>query len=123
MNDQLISFETAKLAKERGFDYNIYGGYTDYNEDGDLLDEVDERWYKQILYPAPTQSLLQKWLRDEHKIHISILPVNYLRTNVFRFVAQIETMKYLDRTKAKHKTYEEAMDKALEEGLKLIENE
>jgi Mg2+/Co2+ transporter CorB len=50
MTDQLISFETAKLAKEKGFNIKHY-------------------WYNDI---RPTQSLLQKWLREKHGIHIVI---------------------------------------------------
>lgn len=88
MKDELIKFKTAKLAKEKGFDwetiyyhatYNgVYNeddlkqGYsgssipkTNWNKKQDVhIDEVD-------LYSAPTQTLLQKWLRDTYNIHVT----------------------------------------------------
>ena len=51
MTEQLISKETAVLAKEKGFDLN------NHLKNGN----------------PPTQSLLQKWLREKHNIDISIL--------------------------------------------------
>jgi hypothetical protein len=74
MTEQLISFETAKLAKEKGFNWkcyqaydwisgfpgNTHTGYNNWNKFGDGKAS------------APTQSLLQKWLRDEHKIFVSV---------------------------------------------------
>ena len=70
MEEQLISFETAKLAKEKGFDWKFAGAYVN-----------PEKWvlsrgghinnYNKFVgsITAPTQSLLQKWLREKYKIH------------------------------------------------------
>ena len=64
MTEQLITFDTAKLAKEKGFtDIETYVSYH-YNSntkeetlDGDrLYNEMDN------YIPAPTQSLLLKWI-------------------------------------------------------------
>ena len=60
MNEQLILLDTFKLAKERGF--NIYicrcGGFPECICNHDEL--------------LPTQSLLQKWLREIHEIEVSV---------------------------------------------------
>ena len=56
MEDTLINFETAKLAKEKGFDFI-------YIIDNELTN-----------HSLITQSLLQKWLREIHSIHIEVLP-------------------------------------------------
>jgi len=74
MEDTLIGFETAKLAKLKGFDVN--SSYT-YNDDGFLINgfEYDECFNNSegnII--AVSQSLLQKYLRDKHNI---IIIVNY----------------------------------------------
>ena len=57
MKEELITFKTAKLAKDKGFkkEWCEYGCYKD---DGKIY--LDTGDYTQ--YPAPTQSLLQKHL-------------------------------------------------------------
>jgi len=48
MKDELVSFETARLSKEKGFDFAS----------------------------PPTQSLLQRWLREKHNYNIEITQEN-----------------------------------------------
>jgi hypothetical protein len=68
---------------------------------------------------ALTQSLLQKWLREVHNIHISILLnfsdkfFSYTITDVNKKIGALSK-------KDNYKTYEEALEEALEEGLNLI---
>jgi len=74
MKEQLITFDTAKLAKEKGFDWipefkNVYSVYNcwgihSYDSKIKNLINLDNKTL------APTQSLLQKWLRDVHKIDV-----------------------------------------------------
>jgi hypothetical protein len=85
MKEKIITFETAKLAKEKGFDWKVNNSW-DQDKDGDefvLLYLVtkapdvnwnSEEWYTKTptCYSAPTQALLQKWLREEHDIRVLI---------------------------------------------------
>ena len=70
MEEQLISFETAKLAKEKGFDIHCRFHY-----DEEMLNVYENEdfpynsWNGSLF--APTQSLLQKWLREKHNIYCS----------------------------------------------------
>lgn len=73
MRDEIITEETAKLAKEKGFDNGceyLWGTYEDYVG----LHHVDNynRMNKENQYSAPTQSLLSRWIREKHSIHIEI---------------------------------------------------
>lgn len=90
MRDQLISIETAKLAKEKGFneqcDYAWFNApiighkkrltkikrtrNSYYTEQYKVHKEHLELKY---VWLACTQSLLQKWLRDEHQIIVTIM--------------------------------------------------
>src|SRR6478736_2884793 len=89
MEEQKISFETAKLAKEKGIDlphthYYVYpfrsfkatgdlkinATNDDYNHN--LLQVVNTRKMQPHMAPAYNQPFLQKWLREEHKIHFHI---------------------------------------------------
>jgi len=104
MNEQLISFETAKLAKKKGFDWVVFG---DYTKDGILIHTTPTAKYK-----APTQSLLQKWLREEKEIFID---VSYGNLNKKWYYSVSSTG--FGETK---KDYEEALEAGLKEALNLI---
>ena len=114
MEDTLITFETAKLAKEKGF--NLTNGALDYNP---VFDYIFEPEYK------PTQSVLAKWLREVHNLHISInvglphkAPIMYY-SNVIKF-GKHHKSKFKSEF---YKTYEEALEIGLQGALKLINNE
>lgn len=80
--EAIVSYETAKIAKELGFVdlVGTFRGKHYYNHrgilDGDVMDFIKNRkspdvdFYKNIA--APTQSLLQKWLREELFVFIDI---------------------------------------------------
>lgn len=116
MEDQLIEFETAKLAKEKGFDWecsmtavedtkHIYGtGNDNHNQ------------YRNNV-SIPTQSLLQKWLREEHGIIVLVEDECHPEIWVFNVKSKNVNNHYCEKS---YKTYEEALEKALLEGLKLI---
>lgn len=89
MQEELISFETAKLAEEKGFNIKQLKGFwlnSKFNKDGDEIDWLRPIKDSEILELRdsnkfetgnpfifrPTQSLLQKWLREVHNIHIEI---------------------------------------------------
>lgn len=61
MKEQLISLETAKLAKEKGFDWKTEQSWS-YIIGVDGKHFLNYNIYKG--YSAPTQAFLQKWLRE-----------------------------------------------------------
>lgn len=131
MKEQLISFETAKLAKEKGF--NIVCRYY-YDSDNPLsssieikehgllrLGKLGEEYANYKYYPineAPTQSLLQKWLREKHKIHITIFSSSQ-ESWMFR-ITKPNQMLTEGIYGEDFITYEEALEVGLQEALKLI---
>ena len=77
MEEQLISFETAKLAKEKGFDQFYCCSH--YNRNDVLITDTEgypngSRWikYMQDCISAPTQALLQKWLYSKYNMWIRV---------------------------------------------------
>jgi hypothetical protein len=76
LKEDIISFETSKLAYKANF---IFRGHTNdwlsttlpYHEDGKRNIDFS---YDGISYPAPTQTLLKKWLRKKHNL---LVEVNY----------------------------------------------
>jgi hypothetical protein len=74
MKDKIVSFETAKLAKQKGFNITCDKGY--YITGGNIVnDPVVMLTYEneRDFYYSPTQSLLQKWLRENHNLHITVI--------------------------------------------------
>jgi hypothetical protein len=83
MEDKLISFETAKLAKEKDFDWEcdyyydedsnlVKALYYEMDIDNKSIDNDSGFYTSKPICTAPTQSLLQKWLREKHQFFISV---------------------------------------------------
>jgi len=72
--EDYVSFETAKLLKEKGFTENCL---MRYNRVGDLVEEAYKfNWnFQTIDYSAPTLQMAMKWLREVYDIDISIIPL------------------------------------------------
>lgn len=151
MKDELISFETAKLAKEKGFDIetktayiggvffeseetpNGYDGYDpsfsdnwnknwSFNKEGGASTRNPDNINYFDGYSAPTQSLLQRWLREKHKIYVDAPLAIYTSQKhswyvAFRRGAEVVISgceEYI------YNTYEEALEVGLQEALNLI---
>ena len=119
MKEQLISFETAKLAKEKGFDIEVNQYFKEAFPENLMNHNVNCNFnkYIELCCSAPTQSLLQKWLREIFGYEV-LLDIDL---NLDYFVC----IKHRDKgllfeSKNTFKTYEEALEKGLQESLKLI---
>ena len=139
MEEQLISYNTAVLAKEKGFKELCFAAFHKSNDNisyfesgimdqknyfkfptmsnGDKIAVLQKDYIHTIL--RPTQSLLQKWLREIHNIDCAVIPV--------RFTGYIELGYYTYAVKniqpAKNYRFdkwEDALTIALQESLKLI---
>ena len=149
MKEELVSFSTAKLAKEKGFNWKVLDTFASdgmpvsryaVNEDGlesyittgdeDYLEEVMELSNSEMqsdFVARPTQSLLQKWLRDEYKIYVTTL-LSY-KDNKFvkdSFFCEISKESSLKQFVGEYgisecfKTYEEALEFGLKEALEML---
>lgn len=98
MEDRLISLETAVLAKNKEFN-----GLKIFDPNHEFL--------------YPTQSLLQKWLREEHKI---IVLVDTFLGNFICKVNNVIVSNNKTGNILKYTTYEEALEQGLIEGLNRI---
>lgn len=126
MKDQLITFGTAKLAKEKGFNITVTSMY---RGDGSIRTGEDYLQYLCLgdTCVAPTQSLLQKWLREEHNIHLTVdNGINgyycYLRIReIGKLVENHKTDEFwVNEQGNPSKTYEEALGAGLVEALNLV---
>lgn len=140
MEDTIVKYVTAKLAVSKGCEGFIgkYLGHHYYNHngilDGDIIEELKEEFrlkkehnisfdearklntLKSI--PAPTQSLLQKWIRDNFNIHIEIIMVDTLTST---YAYHIPSTGNGIRPDSKlYDSYEECLEDGLLESLELI---
>jgi hypothetical protein len=130
LKEDLITFETSKLAHKASL---IFMGRTNdwlnttlpYNEDGTRNLNL---CYKGIRYPAPTQGLLQKWLRVKHNL---LVEVNYRTFGVVSGNGYFYMVERKNKNKSMNnyvgstifegfKTYEEALEVGLQVALKII---
>lgn len=138
MEEQLISYETAKLAKEKGFDEKVYREYdkSGYlrctSKSADVVLGPYDELLKSTEYPAPTQTLLQKWLREVHNIEVLISRIppeavlasknngkNILK-NYNCYVWSFNNNPRIANNGSFQDIYEEALEITLFEALKLI---
>ena len=137
LREKLISFETAILAKEKGFknacDWFVnkdneyifmpdllYPNNSEFSHNSEEDPEVVE-WKElmKTLVLAPTQSLLQKWLREVHEISIKI--DDYYTNSRVRFDYNVcELGSQEDNPVGIFETYEEALEIGLYQALKQI---
>lgn len=140
MQEQIIGFEVAKLAKDKGFDWEVKT-YFDFKKFGikpvEFFNKIDANnfsyWNSDLnkkvnagYISAPTQALLQKWLREKCNIRVFVVPIIFDNYS-FRIYYPHPITKSLEKKyfeiEIGFKTYEEALEAGLFEALKLIKNE
>ena len=128
MKEQLISFETAKLAKEKGFDWPCNLHYSCKTKElNSSKQELTQKSLRAGEFLAPAQSLLQKWLREKHNIYAEVEVFNK-ESNIFKFsllVVIVDKHGFLSGRKGEIElcdSYEISLEKGLQEALKLIDN-
>lgn len=162
MKEQLISFETAKLAKEKGFNEYCKLQYVEtlehtieshHNGNEYTISHVLPRplYISHLsehdipICNAPTQALLQKWLREIHNIHVCVNPYTnpakgvdiiyyelFLshKDNSFEGSLNNSCLRLTESLKTKkpsyvglYNTYELALEEGLKNALNLIKTE
>lgn len=162
MKEELVSFKISKLAKEVGFNepcreaYGINEDVKDVhymwrrfyttNQDIDST-EIETRKIRKELFPdeiyepdfvctAPTQSLLQRWIREKHDINVlvSFDTIDDSETayiwNIIEYIEEgkdrkKDTWDFYNRIDSFDKmmwydTYEQALEAGLEKSLNII---
>lgn len=119
-----IKFKTAYLAQEKGFDgtsfkaYNYKEKLIDFRDSGGIL---PQRRLKRTLYIAPQQHELQTWLREKG----IMVEVNfYTHLNNVEYIVEVcHQLTWHEKTEFRKDTfssYENALERGLQEGLKLL---
>lgn len=114
MKENLIAAETIKLAMEKNFIETTA-------EDGD-----------EVVFTVPTQALLQKWLREKHKIIVTVFYDENINGDwhfkiLFGYSVNEDEDEYYEyeelfilRSENNFETYEYALEMGLQTALELI---
>ena len=143
MEDEIVSFETAMLLKEKGFnepcsyyyeDNELYklcyyqGNGTGFSRNDSPIN--DKLSCEEMQCTAPTQSLAQKWLREDRECHMFVIP-SLQEGNIIYYV---HIIRYSNKTYLGHNlilkdsnastmtftSYEDAIEEGLKYCLKSI---
>jgi hypothetical protein len=128
--EKLVKFETAKLAKEKGFDEKcdfLYNAFSfEYPKQKTPFANSDPHINGTELIARPTQDQLKNWLRKTHFLYALVIPtVTCCWT--FKVIDiqcdpqnEIERPPYSGVDAYDYNTYEEAMEVGLNEALNKI---
>ena len=134
IEESYVSFDTAKLLKDAGFEANLKTMYVEEEKDEwafwDSGAKRSDYNYFDDTIACPTQALAARWLREAHGIHVVITEEAY--TNGINYLWQVliysplsvdcwdnkSTGMYGDN--GEYKTYEGALEAGLREAIKLI---
>lgn len=126
MTEELVTLETAKLLKEKGFVWEC--------ERTISCDKIIRRWNRPqdisccteidgelVEFLCPTLYVAQKWLREIKDLHIEI---SYMYENYWIYdiltIPNHDLVGLSDRPIIHYKSYEEALEAGIQEALKLI---
>ncbi len=128
MKEQLVTFETAKVLYEVGFNWECPYAYDDSGRTDSCVDQTGEGYFNEediltareneyMVWLAPTQSLVQKWLRETHDIYIEVCSFKYkikeLNSLPRKFWFNIDGTY----SKESYGSWEKALEEGLMEGL------
>jgi hypothetical protein len=108
ITEDYVSFETAKLLKEKGFDSPCMGRYSVRSREFHL--DCTKMCNNGGLFEcaAPSQSMTMKWLREVHNIDVSIIPLRSHKEYLPRIESDITSHDAIPCRK-----YEEACEAAI----------
>lgn len=120
ITEQYVSFETAQLLKEAGFDALCNSMYTDNGFGWSDLDKVNYNEYE-TSYSRPTQSLAAKWLREVYNVAIYSLYDDDME-QWFYVVDAFTKNPVINgfQSDSEYDDYESAFEDGLREAIKLI---
>jgi hypothetical protein len=131
MEEQKVNFETAKLAKEKGFNIDTLDSFY-LNRETVMEISVEDypfapfNWNSntEFDFARPTQSLLAKWLREVHRLHVEVHM--YIEDGLYMYESLIKSDSEYEMIILRQEKYlpnwERTLEIGLQEALKLIPN-
>lgn len=124
ITEDYVSFETAKLLKEKGFNWECIGYYVDHEPNDvkySFLGETNSTWESRCC-SAPTLQMVMKWLREMPKIAYNIfIYADGGDSGLLGYIYEIQEIDNelihvngsLDTDNSRYEFYEEACEAAI----------
>ena len=113
ITEDYVSFETAKLLKEKGFNKDTYT-MSMYDENGEAKDVLLLKAGEEPVL-RPTLQMAMKWLREMHNIDISVVPHPNKEDKTFGYEFVYwnggEIMPYDEKRPTYHELFEKTWEK------------
>lgn len=127
IEEQFVSFDTAKMLKEAGFDAPCYVQYSDRGVQWDAS-YPDNFNADDFGYSCPTQALAARWLREVHNLHVyaiqTNLPLTEPQTTKWKWgyiVTKVDDPTAPDKLfDINYTTYEEAMEAGIRRAIESV---
>lgn len=119
IKEDYVSYEVAKLLKEKGFDWDCITYYVDSEPDNvqySMLFENNTTWEKRCC-SAPTLQMVCKWLREMRKVNIEIHYNRFGENYKYLIIYKPEVLDDI-RSLGVYYSYEEAVEAAIKYTLK-----
>ncbi len=126
ITEDYVSFETAKLLKEKGFNEKCRAFYVlwfDEEVEGPKEDEAENWNIEPKYFSAPTLQMTMKWLRDVHHITIAVIPLSFTLKGSENFICNNWVFNLWEKgnptvsefygNQTAYSTYEEAAEAAI----------
>lgn len=125
IEEQYVTLETAKLAKEKGFNefcFRYYNGTKLVDTNGISInnEKLDNEFEGEQFYAAPTQALLSRWLREKHDIDLESYRTWAMDKSYNYEIIVNCNFDDIRQECAPDRTYEESKEKGLQVALNLI---
>ncbi len=125
IQEEYVSFETAKMLEEIGFDEPCDWAY--YNDGKIAAINAINSTLSRGYISRPTQSLAARWIREVHRIVVDVffIPPSAKEDEWKYFICKMDDLVLAGdfvSSKFTYKTYEQAMEAGILFSLKLIIN-
>ena len=122
VTEDYVSYEIAKLLKEKGFNWNTDKQFNSDKIVGDY-NITDRSRHPERYLDAPTIQMAMKWLREVHNIAIAVIPLSFTLKGSENFICNNwvfnlwengnPTVSEFYGNQTAYSTYEEAAEAAI----------
>ena len=121
ITEDYVSFEIAKLLKEKGFNEVIAGYYRPNGKFGHIIGGMfnsEKQFIKDECCSAPTLQMAMKWLREVYNFHIWVEP-SHDKEGLYNAHVKVDWWSN-NWAGVGYNTYEKAVEAAIEYCLKIL---
>ena len=116
ITEDYVSYNIAKLLKEKGFDIYCPTAYETMTSEHHVEETAFSDWGKLGQVKRPTLQMAMKWLREVHSLYLDIV-TSFSQDGICYTFSCSNTMDLIQRTKGtsyhEYQTYEEACEAAI----------